>query len=134
MARGTSAVAPLEMTKWFDTNYHYLVPEIGPDTAFRLDPTKPLDEFAEALAAGVRTRPVILGPVTFLLLSKPDAAAPPDLSPLNRLDDLLPLYAELLRRLAAAGADWVQLDEPALVLDQPPAVLDAVAAGLPLVG
>ncbi len=129
MARGTSDAAPLEMTKWFDTNYHYLVPEIGPDTAFTLDPGKPLGEFAEALEAGVRTRPVLVGPVTFLLLAKPEPAAPEGFSPLSRLDDVLPLYVRLLAELRAAGAEWVQLDEPALVLDQPAEVLDAVARG-----
>jgi 5-methyltetrahydropteroyltriglutamate--homocysteine methyltransferase len=123
MARGTSDVAPLEMTKWFDTNYHYLVPELGPDTAFELDPTKPLTEFAEARDAGVLTRPVVLGPVSFLWLSKPST---PGFDPLSLLDEILPLYQDLLARLHAAGAVWVQLDEPALVTDQPPAVLRQV--------
>ena len=68
----TRVVAPLEMTKWFDTNYHYLVPELGPGTAFALSSTKPVDEFTEALALGLVTRPVLLGPVTYLLLSKSD--------------------------------------------------------------
>ncbi len=119
LARGEGEHLPLEMTKWFDTNYHYLVPEIGPGTAFALaeDPTGdgPVALFAEALADGVLTRPVLVGPVTFLLLSKPAAAGDPH--PLTRLGDLLPVYAELLRRLRAAGATWVQLDEPALVAD-----------------
>jgi 5-methyltetrahydropteroyltriglutamate--homocysteine methyltransferase len=75
MARGAADVAPLEMTKWFDTNYHYLVPELGPDTEFRLDPSKPLGEFTEALEAGALTRPVILGPISFLLLSKHEPPA-----------------------------------------------------------
>ncbi len=126
MARGTGEVAPLEMTKWFDTNYHYLVPEIGPGTAFELDAAKPVTEFTEALDAGVRTRPVLVGPVTFLLLSKPEIGAPKEFSPLSRLDDVLPLYVRLLAELRAAGAEWVQLDEPALVLDQPAGVLAAV--------
>jgi 5-methyltetrahydropteroyltriglutamate--homocysteine methyltransferase len=119
MARGAADVAPLEMTKWFDTNYHYLVPELGPDTAFSLDASKPLAEFTEALRAGVLTRPVLVGPVTFLLLAKGP-------EPLSLLDRIVPLYADLLAQLSRAGAEWVQLDEPALVLDQPPAVLDAV--------
>ncbi len=126
MARGTEQAAPLEMTKWFDTNYHYLVPELGRDTEFTLDPTKPLAEFAEAKAAGVITRPVILGPVTFLLLAKPAPGSASPFNPLSLLDRVLPLYADLLTRLEAAGAAWVQLDEPALVLDQPRAVLTAV--------
>ncbi|WP_163505958.1 5-methyltetrahydropteroyltriglutamate--homocysteine S-methyltransferase [Fodinicola acaciae] len=122
MARGTADAAPLEMTKWFDTNYHYLVPELGPGTEFRLDATKPLEEFAEA---GMVTRPVLVGPVTFLLLAKPEPGAPAGFEPLRLLDRLLPCYAELLQDLRAAGAEWVQLDEPALVTDQPPAVLAA---------
>ena len=117
VARGAGDDAPLEMTKWFDTNYHYLVPEIGPETDFRLASDRIVREFVEALADGVTTRPVIVGPVTFLLLSKPSDDAPAGFQPLSRLADLLPVYAELLRALAAAGAPWVQLDEPGLVTD-----------------
>ena len=123
MARGAAEVAPLEMTKWFDTNYHYLVPELGPDTQFKLDASKPLGEFTEALEAGVLTRPVILGPVSFLLLSKPEPGSSAGFDPLALLDRLLPSYVELLARLHEAGAQWVQLDEPGLVTDQPPSVL-----------
>jgi len=126
MARGTGDVAPLEMTKWFDTNYHYLVPELGPGTEFTLDPTKPLTEFTEAQAAGVTTRPVILGPITFLLLAKAASDAAAGFDPLALLDRVLPCYLELLARLNAAGAQWVQLDEPALVLDQPATVQTAL--------
>ena len=126
MARGAADIAPLEMTKWFDTNYHYLVPELGPDTRFVLDPAKPLEEFAEALEAGYRTRPVLLGPISYLALAKPAAGADAGFDPLSLLDRLLPLYAELLGRLAQAGAEWVQLDEPVLVQDQRSGVLDAV--------
>ena len=126
MARGTQQAPPLEMTKWYDTNYHYLVPELGPDTVFSLDPDKPLSEFTEAKDAGVITRPVLVGPVTFLLLAKPAADAGDGFVPLSLLDSIVPLYAEVLQKLRYAGAEWVQLDEPALVLDQPPAVLDAV--------
>jgi 5-methyltetrahydropteroyltriglutamate--homocysteine methyltransferase len=133
MARGTADAEPLEMTKWFDTNYHYLVPEIGPGTVFTLEPSKLLGEFAEAADSPVAARPVIIGPVTYLLLAKPPAPGvdgydeSSEFAPLDRLADLLPLYLELLARLGAAGAEWVQLDEPALVGDQPQAVLDAVA-------
>ncbi len=123
MARGTADVAPLEMTKWFDTNYHYLVPELGPDTTFATDARKPLGEFTEARQLGITTRPVLVGPVTFLLLAKSTVDG---LDPISLLDALLPVYAEVLDQLAAAGAQWVQLDEPALVQDQPSAVLDAV--------
>ncbi|CAM3754587.1 5-methyltetrahydropteroyltriglutamate--homocysteine S-methyltransferase [Occultella aeris] len=117
VARGEGDRAPLEMTKWFDSNYHYLVPEIGPDTEFRLVETPSVEAFATALADGVVTRPVIVGPVTFLLLAKPSESAPEGFSPLSRLDDLLVAYAEWLRAFAEAGATWVQLDEPALVSD-----------------
>ncbi|MCA0158668.1 5-methyltetrahydropteroyltriglutamate--homocysteine S-methyltransferase [Tsukamurella sp. M9C] len=113
-ARGTAEVTPLEMTKWFDTNYHYLVPEIGPATAFALHPEKVLGDLDEALAQGVPARPVVVGPLTFLALAKPvDGAG----EPLSRLDELLPLYRDLLARLAARGAQWVQIDEPVLVTE-----------------
>ncbi|WP_324193727.1 5-methyltetrahydropteroyltriglutamate--homocysteine S-methyltransferase [Nocardia otitidiscaviarum] len=111
-ARGTDAVAPLEMTKWFDTNYHYLVPEIGPETRFALHPDKLLGELAEARELGIPARPVVIGPLTFLKLAKGVGA-----EPLSRLTELLPLYRDLLSRLAAAGAEWVQIDEPVLVTD-----------------
>ncbi len=115
VARGEGDHAPLEMTKWFDSNYHYLVPEIGPETVFRLASDRVVHEFEEAKAAGFVTRPVIVGPVTFLLLSKASDEAPEGFRPLGRVSELVPVYSELLARLAAAGAQWVQLDEPALV-------------------
>ena len=114
MARGTNEVPPLDMTKWFDTNYHYLVPEFEPGMKFKLGSTKPVDHFLEAAALGIHTRPVLLGPLTFLLLGRCKAAKP---RPLGQLDKLLPIYEEVLWRLAHAGADWVQIDEPALALD-----------------
>ncbi|WP_269854839.1 5-methyltetrahydropteroyltriglutamate--homocysteine S-methyltransferase [Streptomyces sp. RPT161] len=126
MARGTQDVAPLEMTKWFDTNYHYLVPELGPDTVFTADPGKQVAEFKEALALGLTPRPVIVGPVTYLLLAKPAPGVAAGFDPLTLLDRLLPVYAEVLADLRAAGAQWVQLDEPALVQDRTPAELNAV--------
>ncbi|MGI5283010.1 5-methyltetrahydropteroyltriglutamate--homocysteine S-methyltransferase [Nonomuraea polychroma] len=116
MARGTEGLAPLRMTKWFDTNYHYIVPEIGPGTVFKLDAGKPLAEVREARALGYETRPVLIGPVTFLLLA----------GALERLDDVLACYEELLGALAAEGVAWVQLDEPALVADRTPEELAAV--------
>lgn len=103
----------LEMTKWFDTNYHYLVPELDAAQTFRLRGDKPVAEFLEARAAGFAARPVLLGPVSFLRLAKSVDGS----DPLDHLDALVPVYAELLMRLAAAGADWVQIDEPCLVLD-----------------
>ncbi|HEX5331357.1 MAG TPA: 5-methyltetrahydropteroyltriglutamate--homocysteine S-methyltransferase [Cellulomonas sp.] len=117
VARGRGDDLPLEMTKWFDTNYHYLVPEIGPETTFRYASDRPVREFSEGLADGVLTRPVLVGPVTYLALAKPTEGAPEGFEPLDRLADLLPVYVDLLRDLAAAGATWVQLDEPALVSD-----------------
>jgi 5-methyltetrahydropteroyltriglutamate--homocysteine methyltransferase len=128
MARGDDGLAPLRMTKWFDTNYHYLVPQIGPETEFALDPDKPVGEVREARALGLGTRPVLVGPVTFLLLSAPAAGAPAGFAPLDRIDDVVDQYVGLLSVLAAEGVDWVQLDEPALVADRTPAELDAVAA------
>ncbi|NBE97483.1 5-methyltetrahydropteroyltriglutamate--homocysteine S-methyltransferase [Nonomuraea sp. KC401] len=124
MARGTGEVAPLRMTKWFDTNYHYIVPEIGPDTVFKLDAAKPLSEVWEARALGYETRPVVVGPVTFLLLA----------SALDRLDEVLGCYEELLAALAAEGVGWVQLDEPALVADRTPEELAAVRSAYERLG
>ncbi|AEG42882.1 5-methyltetrahydropteroyltriglutamate--homocysteine S-methyltransferase [Isoptericola variabilis] len=117
LARGSAEQPPLEMTKWFDTNYHYLVPEIGPGTRFRLTDDRVVREHVEARGEGVVTRPVVVGPVTFLLLSKPADDAPEGFRPLDRLDDLLVAYRELLHSLAEARAPWVQLDEPGLVSD-----------------
>nr|WP_208619772.1 5-methyltetrahydropteroyltriglutamate--homocysteine S-methyltransferase [Mycobacterium scrofulaceum] len=116
-ARGNSDVAPLEMTKWFDTNYHYLVPEIGPATTFSLNPGKVLSELKEAMGQGIPARPVVIGPITFLLLSK---AVDGGGAPIGRLEELVPIYAELLTLLAGNGAQWVQFDEPALVTDISP--------------
>lgn len=126
LARGEGDRAPLEMTKWFDSNYHYLVPEIGPDTAFHLASDRLVREVAETKAAGFVTRPVIVGPVTLLLLSKAADGAPEGFTPISRLADLLPVYLELLEKLAAAGAEWVQLDEPALVSESIPTARERV--------
>jgi 5-methyltetrahydropteroyltriglutamate--homocysteine methyltransferase len=123
MARGTDDIAPLDMTKWFDTNYHYLVPEFEQGMKFRLGSTKPVDQFREALALGVHTRPVLLGPLTFLLLGKSKGAK---LKLHSLLDRVLPVYEEILWRLAHAGADWVQVDEPVLALDLPKEALDSL--------
>ncbi|MFF2246878.1 5-methyltetrahydropteroyltriglutamate--homocysteine S-methyltransferase [Arthrobacter sp. NPDC058130] len=128
LARGNKDQQPLEMTKWFDTNYHYLVPEIGPETNFALTSSRIVEEFEYALANGVETRPYIVGPVTFLLLSKASDDAPAGFSPLSRLEDILPVYTALLEKLAAAGASWVQLDEPALVVDQDTPAVEIQAA------
>jgi 5-methyltetrahydropteroyltriglutamate--homocysteine methyltransferase len=115
------------MTKWFDTNYHYLVPELGPDTVFSADSSKQRAELAEALSYGHTARPVLVGPVTYLLLAKPAPEVAADFDPLTLLDRLLPVYAEVLADLRAAGAEWVQLDEPVLVADRSAAELNAAA-------
>ncbi|MCS7090488.1 MAG: 5-methyltetrahydropteroyltriglutamate--homocysteine S-methyltransferase [Verrucomicrobiota bacterium] len=126
MARGVQAqtwdraaaevpgAVPLEMTKWFDTNYHYLVPEFHPDQTFCVASAKPWEEYLEARALGIETRPVLLGPVTFLLLGR---AVIPGYDTLQLLDRLLPVYQEVLRRLKQAGAQYVQMDEPCLGMD-----------------
>jgi len=107
-------VPAMEMTKWFDTNYHYIVPEFDSGQRFTLGSTKPIDEFREAKGMGIQTRPVLLGPVSLLLLGKGRDAA---VKPLSLLPALLAVYEEVLKRLKEAGADWVQMDEPCLALD-----------------
>jgi 5-methyltetrahydropteroyltriglutamate--homocysteine methyltransferase len=124
MARGTADARPLEMTKWFDTNYHHLVPELEDGQAFRLRADHWLEPLAQAAALGIPTRPVVLGPATFLLLSKGLDR------PLDALGALLPVYEELLRTLVGAGAREVQIDEPCLVLDRTPQELDAITGAL----
>lgn len=113
-----------EMTKWFDTNYHYLVPEVSAGQTFALSSTKILDEFREAKAQGVHTRPVLLGPVTFLKLAK---SKDEGFDPLTLLEDLITVYAKVLNQLELEGADWVQIDEPCLVLDLSDADRAAIA-------
>ncbi len=107
-------VAALEMTKWFNTNYHVLVPELGADQTFGLLHNKPLADYQEAKAQGFETRPVLVGPVTFLSLAK---SAEANFDVLSLLPKLLPVYVEVLRSLKAAGAEWVQIDEPVLALE-----------------
>ena len=118
-ARGQSAgdgednqISAGEMTKWFDTNYHYIVPEFDPDTEFCLDAQFLLDQIQEAQKAGVTPKPVILGPVTYLFLGKAD-----NFDKKILLKKLLPEYARLLNLLAARDVEWVQMDEPLLVTD-----------------
>ena len=115
-----AGVAAGEMTKWFDTNYHYIVPEFAADTTFRLDPSRILAQLAEARAQGVAAKPVLLGPVSYLALGKVRDAAHPDLDRLSLLPRLLPVYTELLQVLADAGVEWVQIDEPILVTELSP--------------
>ncbi|MGW3469123.1 5-methyltetrahydropteroyltriglutamate--homocysteine S-methyltransferase [Saccharopolyspora sp. NPDC000995] len=134
MARGVESAPPLEMTKWFDTNYHYLVPEIGPDTRFSLVERTPVEQYREAAAEGVTTRPVLVGPLTFLLLAKPADGAPELFRPMDQLNGLLDAYAELLGELRRAGVEWVQLDEPAFAADRTPDELDALSAAYQRLG
>ncbi len=131
MARGRQEsgvdVTAMEMTKWFDTNYHYIVPELGPGTSFSLSSTKPFDEHAEAMEElGIDTVPVIVGPVSFLLLGKSADGVPEDFDRLSLLEPLLEVYGELIERLAGQGATWVQLDEPCFVEDRSERELDAL--------
>ncbi len=130
MARGRQTggldVTAMEMTKWFDTNYHYIVPELGPETRFGLSSTKPFDEFDQARQLGITTKPVLVGPVTFLLLGKSADGVAEDFDRLSLLDELLEVYGEVLARLGALGAEWVQLDEPMFVGDRSPAELEAL--------
>ena len=116
LARGNAQVAPLEMTKWFDTNYHHLVPEIGPDTPISFADHTIVDRFLSAKEEGTIVRPVLVGPVTFLAVAKADEATP-DYNPFERLDDVVAAYADVLAKLAEAGAPWVQIDEHALASD-----------------
>ncbi|HZW85968.1 MAG TPA: 5-methyltetrahydropteroyltriglutamate--homocysteine S-methyltransferase [Gallionella sp.] len=116
LARGNAAQPALEMTKWFDTNYHYLVPELSPDTQFSLGSEWLFDEIAEAQAAGFKVKPVLIGPLTFLYLAKEKNT---QLNRLDLLEKLLPVYAEVLARLKQQGVEWVQIDEPVLALDIP---------------
>lgn len=128
VARGRSAndadengVHAGEMTKWFDTNYHYIVPEFSAETRFNLNPTRLLTQLAEAREQGHNAKPVLIGPITYLLLGK----SKDETQPLSLLAKLLPVYAELLDLLAEQGVEWVQIDEPALVTDLSPEWQDA---------
>jgi len=107
-----ASLTACEMTKWFDTNYHYMVPELSPDDRLALGRLKVLEDYAEAKAQGYETRPVVVGPVTWLTLAKGRR-----IDPFDRLDEVLGLYATILDRLGQAGADWVQIDEPVLATD-----------------
>ncbi|KIM46075.1 hypothetical protein M413DRAFT_23860 [Hebeloma cylindrosporum] len=121
MGRGRQSegvdVPASEMKKWFDSNYHFVVPEFSDETEFKLNFNKAVEEFKEAQAAGVTTRPVVLGPISFLVLGKAAKDAKPGFQPISLLPKLIPVYETLLADLKAAGAEWVQVDEPILVLD-----------------
>ena len=112
LARGNAANPPLEMTKYFDTNYHYLVPEIGPDTPIALTDRRIIERAQALRREGIDVRPVLVGPVTWLALAK---GSEPGYEPLSRVADAVEAFKDVLRELAKAGIDWVQIDEPALV-------------------
>ncbi|KAL3715559.1 hypothetical protein ACJRO7_007314 [Eucalyptus globulus] len=117
MARGNASVPAMEMAKWFDTSYHYVVPELGPDVNFSYASRKAVSEYKEAKKLGVDTVPVLIGPVSYLLLSKPAKGVEKTFSPLSLLGKILPIYKEVVSELKAAGASWIQFDEATLVLD-----------------
>lgn len=117
-----------EMTKWFDTNYHYIVPEFQADTQFSLSGSKVFDELAEAKALGINAKPVLIGPVTYLSLGKVQDKQNPDFDPFTLLDNLVGVYEEIIGKLVAAGVEWIQLDEPVVALDLSDRQLDALQA------
>jgi len=122
MARGNAKVGAMEMTKWFDTNYHYIVPEFHKGQSFKWACDKMVRNYEEAKALGIQTRPVLVGPVSFLLLGKMKDGG----DVLSLLDAVLPVYEAVLTKLKSLGAEWVQMDEPSFVLDQPQAARDAL--------
>ncbi|XP_021715208.1 5-methyltetrahydropteroyltriglutamate--homocysteine methyltransferase [Chenopodium quinoa] len=117
MARGNASVPAMEMTKWFDTNYHYIVPELGPEVNFSYSSHKAVEEYKEAKALGVDTVPILVGPVSYLLLSKPAKGVEKSFPLLSLLPKILAVYKEVISELKAAGASWIQFDEPVLVKD-----------------
>jgi 5-methyltetrahydropteroyltriglutamate--homocysteine methyltransferase len=106
-----------EMTKWFDTNYHYIVPEFHAGTRFSLSGSKVFDELAEAQALGLKAKPVLVGPVTYLSLGKVQDSRNPAFDPFSLLDQLVGVYEEIIGELAAQGAEWIQIDEPVFSMD-----------------
>lgn len=124
LARGDKINFAMEMTKWFDTNYHYLVPEFLNTTEFKLGNEWLFEEVEEAQVLGINAKPVLIGPLTYLYLGKEKHAG---LRRLNLLPKLIPVYQQILARLKTQGVEWVQIDEPALVLDLPQEWVDALA-------
>lgn len=125
LARGNKDQFAIEMTKWFDTNYHYLVPEFQKTTQFKANPAHYVNQIREAKAKGHKVKPVIVGPLTFLWLGKEKG------EPFDRFDllsQLVPVYREILTACANEGVEWIQIDEPALALDLPTAWLEAYQA------
>jgi 5-methyltetrahydropteroyltriglutamate--homocysteine methyltransferase len=131
LARGNKAQPAMEMTKWFDTNYHYLVPELGPDTTFNGGVDWFFDEIDEALALNLPVKPVLIGPITYLWLSKSHVAG---FDRLSLLPKLVIRYMRILDKLKQRGMEWVQLDEPALCLDLDDEWLEAFSAVYDMLG
>lgn len=125
LARGTRDQPAMEMTKWFDTNYHYIVPEFSRTTAFGIASTRLFEEIEEARAQGIRAKAVLPGPVTYLYLGK---ETEPGFDRLSLLPELLPVYRDILARIGSLGVEWAQLDEPILALDLPRRWTDAIQA------
>ncbi|WZZ63267.1 hypothetical protein YC2023_063374 [Brassica napus] len=117
MARGNASVPAMEMTKWFDTNYHYIVPELGPEVKLSYSSHKAVNEYKETKALGVETVPVLVGPVSYLLLSKLAKGVDKSFDLLSVLPKVLPIYKEVIAELKGAGATWIQFDEPLFVMD-----------------
>ncbi|OBX07122.1 5-methyltetrahydropteroyltriglutamate--homocysteine S-methyltransferase [Gallibacterium genomosp. 3] len=124
LARGNESQFAIEMTKWFDTNYHYLVPEFHKNTEFKANPAHYVQQLEEAQALGYQAKPTLVGPLTFLYLGKEKGET---FDRLSLLEKLLPVYEQILDALVAKGATWIQIDEPALALDLPQAWLDQFA-------
>lgn len=123
LARGNESQFAIEMTKWFDTNYHYLVPEFHKNTEFKANPQHYVQQLLEAQALGYKAKPTLVGPISFLFLGKEKGNE--SFERLSLLPKLLPVYQEILSALVQAGAEWIQIDEPILALDLPQAWLDA---------
>ena len=117
LARGNKDQFAIEMTKWFDTNYHYLVPEFHADTEFKANAKHYVQQLQEAKALGLKAKPTVVGPLTFLWVGKEKGAV--EFDRLSLLPKLLPVYVEILTALVEAGAEWIQIDEPALTVDLP---------------
>ncbi len=125
LARGNQTQFAIEMTKWFDTNYHYLVPEFNKNTEFKANPAHYVQQIREAKALGLKFKPTIVGPLTFLWLGKEKGEA---FNRFELLAKLVPVYVEILNALVAEGAEWIQIDEPALAVDLPTEWIEAYKA------
>ncbi|MFC1013837.1 5-methyltetrahydropteroyltriglutamate--homocysteine S-methyltransferase [Pasteurella multocida] len=125
LARGNQTQFAIEMTKWFDTNYHYLVPEFNKNTEFKANPAHYVQQIREAKALGLKFKPTIVGPLTFLWLGKEKGEA---FNRFELLAKLVPVYVEILNALVTEGAEWIQIDEPALAVDLPTEWIEAYKA------